>query len=59
MQQLNPQTVIDELSKRLQQAILENVVLAAQIRSLTEPTGQEMPVIDPNEVTVIGEQPQE
>lgn len=59
MQQLNPQTVIDELSKRLQQAILENVVLSAQIRDLEGSAAQEMPNTGVQEVTVIGDQSQE
>lgn len=45
MQQINPQAIIDELSKRLQQAILENVVLSARI---TEMQSQK------DEFTVIG-----
>jgi hypothetical protein len=31
MQQINPQAIIDELSRRVQQLTLENVVLSAQI----------------------------
>lgn len=31
MQQINPQAIIDELTRRLQQAILENVVLSARL----------------------------
>ena len=34
MNQLNPQTIIDELTRRLQQATLENVVLTVQLKEL-------------------------
>lgn len=45
MTQLNPQLIIDELTKRLQQLTLENVVLSAR---LTEAEQEK-------ETTVIGE----
>lgn len=48
--EVNPQIVIEELSRRLQQAVLENVVLAAQIRQLQSVA----PVDDEEETTVIG-----
>jgi hypothetical protein len=48
MQQVNPQSIIDELARRLQQATLENVVLSAQ---LAEYHNQE--IVD--DTTVIGE----
>ena len=54
MQQLNPQTIIDELSKRVQQLTLENVVLSAQLRELTEPQVTNAPV-DNGSVVVIGD----
>lgn len=34
MTQVNPQIIIDELARRLQQATLENVVLTAQLSEL-------------------------
>ncbi len=45
MQQINPQAIIDELSRRVQQLTLENVVLSAQIAELSR---------DSEELTVIG-----
>ena len=48
MEQVNPQFIIDELARRLQQATLENVVLSAQ---LAEHRNQE--IVD--DTTVIGE----
>lgn len=49
--EVNPQIVIEELSRRLQQAVLENVLLAAQIRQL-----QSVSRVDDSEeeTTVIG-----
>lgn len=44
MQQINPQAIIDELSRRVQQLTLENVVLAAQLAELAKQ----------DETTVIG-----
>lgn len=46
MQQINPQAIIDELSRRVQQLTLENVVLTAQLSELAK--GSE-------EVTIIGD----
>lgn len=45
MQQINPQIIIDELSRRIQQLTLENVVLSARITELTAQS---------DETTVIG-----
>lgn len=48
MQQVNPQSIIDELARRLQQATLENVVLSAQLAEYHSQS-----TVD--ETTVIGE----
>lgn len=54
MQQINPQSIIDELSARVQQLTLENVVLAAQIRDMkSAQTGVD--VNDNSTVVVIGD----
>lgn len=45
MQQINPQAIIDELSRRVQQLTLENVVLTAQLSELTK---------ESEEVAIIG-----
>lgn len=59
MQQINPQSIIDELTKRLQQAVLENVVLSARIRELTEGV-EPSPIHNDSETTVvIGDSTQE
>lgn len=44
MQQINPQIIIDELSRRLQQLTLENVVLTAKLTELTNQS-EEMTII--------------
>ena len=49
-EQLNPQTVIDELVKRVQALTIENVVLSARLASMTKVA---------QEVTVIGDDAQE
>jgi hypothetical protein len=45
MQQINPQAIIDELSRRVQQLTLENVVLSAQLAELNKQS---------DEMTIIG-----
>ena len=45
MLQINPQAIIDELSRRVQQLTLENVVLTAQLAELSK---------QPEEMTIIG-----
>jgi hypothetical protein len=45
MTQLNPQLIIDELTRRLQQATLENVVLSARLAEREQET----------ETTIIGD----
>ncbi len=45
MQQINPQAIIDELSRRVQQLTLENVVLSAQLGELSKQS---------DETTIIG-----
>lgn len=52
MQQLNPQAIIDELTKRLQQATLENIVLTVQLKDLQNGTQEE-------ETTIIGDYSEE
>lgn len=47
MQQLNPQAIIDELARRLQQATLENVVLTSQLAELQNQLSND-------ETTIIG-----
>lgn len=45
MRQVNPQAIIDELSKRVQQLTLENIVLTAQLAELSQE----------DEITIIGD----
>lgn len=47
--EVNPQLIIDELSRRIQQLTLENVVLAAQVRQLST-----VEKLEEDEETVIG-----
>jgi hypothetical protein len=47
MQQLNPQAIIDELARRLQQATLENVVLTSQLAEFQNQ-------VSDDETTIIG-----
>ena len=47
MQQLNPQAIIDELARRLQQATLENVVLTSQLAEFQKQASDD-------ETTIIG-----
>ena len=49
MQQINPQAIIDELSRRVQQLTLENVVLSAQISEMKKQ----------DEMTIIGDDVEE
>ena len=58
MSELNPQVVIDELTRRLQQATLENVVLSVQLREAQEALSQ-FATQQSDEVTVIGDDTQE
>jgi hypothetical protein len=53
MNELNPQVIIDELARRLQQATLENIVLTVQLRDAQAPAS------NVDEVTVIGDDTQE
>lgn len=53
MNELNPQVIIDELARRLQQATLENIVLTVQLRDA------QAAVNNVEEVTVIGDDTQE
>ena len=46
MQQINPQAIIDELSRRVQQLTLENVVLTAQLAEISK---------NAEEITIIGD----
>jgi hypothetical protein len=45
MQQLNPQAIIDELARRLQQVTLENVVLTSQLAEIQNQLSDDETVI--------------
>ena len=54
MAELNPQVIIDELARRLQQVTLENIVLTVQLRDAQAAAKQQV-----DEVTIIGDDLQE
>jgi hypothetical protein len=56
MNEINPQTVIDELTRRLHQATLENVILTVQLREIQNSGSQ---LEEQDEETIIGDTIQE
>lgn len=52
MKEINPQTVIDELTRRLHQVTLENIILTAQLRDAQNSDAQ---ADEQDEETIIGD----